>query len=106
MLQNLTKGVAKEAWRDPAQDWLAGDPYRLPCELASDPIVSSAPCSASCTGRGVQCLELMRSDCTSLCLQGQAQQVLTGLENKMLQGCSDAHHCAGGIMHAGRSHRR
>ena len=36
-VQNLTKGVAKEAWRDPAQDWLAGDPYRLPCELASDP---------------------------------------------------------------------
>ena len=36
-VQNLTKGVAKEAWRDPSQDWLPGDPYRLPCELASDP---------------------------------------------------------------------
>ena len=38
-VQNLTKGVAREAWRDPMQDWLAGDPYRLPCELASDPAV-------------------------------------------------------------------
>ena len=36
-VQNLTKGIAKEAWRDPSQDWLPGDPYRLPCELASDP---------------------------------------------------------------------
>ena len=53
-VQNLTKGVAKEAWRDPSQDWLPGDPYRLPCELASDPGVRPCdlcnplcPCTAS-----------------------------------------------------------
>ncbi len=52
-VQNLTKGVAKEAWRDPSQDWLPGDPYRLPCELASDPGVQpsnlrtpTCPCPA------------------------------------------------------------
>lgn len=53
-VQNLTKGVAKEAWRDPAQDWLAGDPYRLPCELASDPGVRALP-PAQHSPHGWQC---------------------------------------------------
>ena len=54
-VQNLTKGVAKEAWRDPAQDWLAGDPYRLPCELASDPGVQLSTAHMDGRANAQQC---------------------------------------------------
>lgn len=40
-IQNLIKG--KDDWHDPREDWLGGDPNRLPCEINTDPMVRLIP---------------------------------------------------------------